>query len=201
MKKFRKRKSIKWILLPAVLAAAIVVPAAQADPWPFVQYENTASVSGGSAHFLTGQVATVPVVDARHQALVDRHRAQPGPLVVGHQTQSGPLAGVIVDGLRYQAMAKYYAQASTPTAGIAPQNIGLPSGTATYAPSATGTHQPLQPRQSAPAPAGSSSATPAGGTSFGWGDAATGFGVAIGIVLLSVLGVAAVGVRNRAAHA
>src|SRR5262249_45002291 len=56
-KKFRKRISIKWILLPAVLAAAIVVPAAQADPWPFVQAENAAS-GGGLNHFLTGQVST-----------------------------------------------------------------------------------------------------------------------------------------------
>jgi hypothetical protein len=220
-KKFRKRISIKWILLPAVLAAAIVVPAAQADPWPFVKYENatpthvkvaleelgtaaspvTAAPKGGGAHggggglapaggslnhFLTGQVATVPVVDGHLQALLDKK-----------QTQLTPYSGAIVNGLQYQAQARYYASLSGSPSSKVNGSLGGPGSTGPGISTAgllSGTSvNDAQP--STPQATGS-------GTTFQWGDAATGFGVGIGlIVLMSVVGFAVVGTRNRTAPA
>jgi hypothetical protein len=152
MRKFRNRKSIKLTLATAVVAA-FAVPVAHADPQPLQQYEKESGIA---------LAPSGAVVDGHHQALLTR--------------QHGQSAGVIADGLRYQALAQHYAQSPTP-APISDNSPAFGNG---------GTQVVAEP---------------SGGESFDWSDAAAGFGAAIGLMLLAGLGVVLLGSRNRTAHA
>jgi hypothetical protein len=130
----------------------------------------------------------VPVAHADPQLLLQYQKesgialAPTGAVVDGHHQalltrQHGEPAGVTADGLRHQALAKQYAQSSTQSP-ISDNSPVFGKGGPQVEPATTGD-----------------------GSSFDWGDAAAGFGVGVGLMLLAGLGVAMLGGRNRTAHA
>jgi hypothetical protein len=220
MKRFRKRKSIKLTLAMAVVAA-VAVPVAQADPQPLQQLENAtlsvAPLSENSPQFAARQApSSAPIVDGHHGALYDRQ-------------QGGLTPGVNADGLRYQALAKHYQQqAATTAAAVDIKGDWAKSQTLTkqyeaaaaakaaglrYQAQAAYYGQSVGSTSSTPSPisdnsrvfgSGGPQVTPSatgGGSSFDWGDAAAGFGVAIGLMALMGIGIAMLGSRHRTAPA
>jgi len=194
MKKFRKRISIKWILLPAVLAAAIVVPAAQAKPEPLQTLNGTTPAIRAALEELGTAASASPTVG--------------NPLPTPNHTASTNVQAALEE-LGSAASSSGVKELGTATSGSSANHF-LTGQVATVP--VADEQQALYDRSQGGAVPGVNAAglrykalahqATGTGTSFQWGDAATGFGIAIGLVILvSIAGFAVVNTRNRPAPA